>query len=386
MKEKSNFVCITYTKHSFQYEKIFTDKVKSILSSFQIVKNKARQDCFCQTVLGLIKSRKVQLPHIADAIKLEKSGVQVSSIIHRLEDFFRESSLDYDAIALLLVLFLGNKSKLRLCIDRTNWEFGTCCVNILMVIVSDGTTHVPLYFELLDNKNGNSNSEQRIAIIEKIIALIGVDRIGVVIGDREFIGHTWLKYLKDHGVNFCVRVPKHHQIEKSDGSKHLAEDLATDKPLYLQNCMVDGVWVQVYLKKLEQGDLLFLIGNIAIASYLGTIYKKRWTIETCFQSFKDRGFALESTQMKDLGKLKKLVAIVSIAFAICVNLGIYQDKKVEKIKIKNHTYKKNSFCRVGIDTMKNLLKGTVCEFEQYIDKFCRYLLIKLHKYRKKKHN
>jgi len=178
-------VCVTYTKYSFRYEKIFTDKVKSILSSFQIVKNKARQDSFCQTVLVLIKSRQVQLPAIADAMKLEKDGIKLTSIIHRLEDFFGESSLNYDAIALLLVLFLSTTSKLRLSIDRTNWEFGTCCVNILMVLVSDGSGHVPLYFELLYNNNGNSNAEQRIAIFGKIIALIGVDSIGVVIGDRD---------------------------------------------------------------------------------------------------------------------------------------------------------------------------------------------------------
>jgi hypothetical protein len=75
------------TKHSFQYEKIFTNKVSSFLGTFQIVANKARQSCLSQLVLGVIKSRQIKLPAIADAIKLENEGVQLSSIIHRLEDF-----------------------------------------------------------------------------------------------------------------------------------------------------------------------------------------------------------------------------------------------------------------------------------------------------------
>ncbi|MFY7828873.1 MAG: IS4 family transposase [Flectobacillus sp.] len=372
------------TKHSFQHEKIFTDKVSSFLGTFQIVANKARQSCLSQLVLGVIKSRQVQLPAIAEAIRLDKEGAQLSSIIHRLEDFFRESTLDFDAIALLLVLILGDKGKLRLCIDRTNWEFGNCSINILMVIVCNGSNHVPIYFELLDNKNGNSNSQQRIELLEKIVALIGVKRIGIVIGDREFIGHTWLKYLKEQGINFCVRVPKHHQIERMDGTKYLAEDLATENPLYLKDCLVDGVWVQVYLKKLPCGELLFLIGTVALAQYLGQIYKKRWTIETCFQSFKGRGFDIESTHIKDLGKLKKLIAVVSIAFAICINMGIHQDKKIRKIKTKNHKYKVNSFCRTGIDLIKDLLKGSPAEFENMMDKFIRYLYLKLYRYNKEK--
>ncbi len=59
------------------------------------------------------------------------------------------------------------------------------------------------------------------------------------------------------------------------------------------------------------------------ARHLGQVYRRRWTIEACFQSFKSRGFDLESTHLKHLAKLKKLVALVSIAFAMCVSLLIY---------------------------------------------------------------
>ena len=32
---------------------------------------------------------------------------------------------------------------------------------------------------------------------------------------------------------------------------------------------------------------------------------------------------MESTHLKDLEKLKKLLALMSIAFAMCVSMGIY---------------------------------------------------------------
>ncbi len=335
-----------------------------------------------QAVLGLIKNRKVQFHSIAEGMKIAGDTVQVASITHRLEDFFREVEFDYEMVAFLLVFCLGGQGKIRLCIDRTEWDFGTSQVNILMVIACNGSRHVPLYWELLANKSGNSNTADRIALLENVVALIGVSRIGILIADREFIGQSWLKYLKNQGINFCVRVPKNHLIERLDGRKQKAEDLATQQPLCLQDCLVDGVWVNVYLKKLEDGDFLFLIGTLKEPKHLGQVYRRRWTIETVFQSFKSRGFDLESSHIKHLDRLKKLVAVVSIAFAFCVSLGIYQHEKVQKIKMKKNGYKEKSFCRVGIDLIQDLCKQPVEIFEKTLEKFLRFLIIQMIKYKR----
>jgi Transposase DDE domain len=309
-------------------------------------------------------------------------GAQLRSIVHRLEDFFREVEFDYEQVACLLFFCLGNRGKIRLCIDRTEWNFGSCQVNILMLIACNGERHVPLYWELLDNKSGNSNASDRIALLEQVVHLIGLSRLGLVVADREFIGHQWLKYLKDKGINFCIRVPKHHQIERLDGRKQKIEDLASPHPVYLKACLVDGVWVNVYLKKLNADDFLFLIGTMTDPKHLGQVYRKRWTIETVFQSCKSRGFALESSQIKQLPKLKKLVALVAIAFAFCLSLGIHQHQKVQKIRIKKHGYKEKSFCRVGIEALQDLCKQSVEIFEKTIEKFFRWLAIQKIRYNK----
>lgn len=98
---------------------------------------------------------------------MEGDTIQVKSIIHRLEDFFREVSFDYDSLALLLVFCLG-KGKLHLCIDRTEWDFGKCQVNILMLTAATAHRQVPLYWELLDNKSGNSHSDDWIDLLDII--------------------------------------------------------------------------------------------------------------------------------------------------------------------------------------------------------------------------
>ena len=335
----------------------FSTKIKEIFDKVELVSNLARKKFIFSFVLALIKSRKVQFCEVAEHL-----NEQVQDICNevRIQDFFRQAKLDYRQVALLLSLFLSPKKKVRLCIDRTEWDFGKCQVNILMVLACQDNVQVPLYWELLDNRSGNSSTQDRIDVVAKCLSLVGSKRVGLLVADREFVGHKWLKYLKDAGIGFCIRLPKHHLVERLDGRVQRADELAGSTPLCLSDCLVDGVWGHVYLKRTADGQLLYLFGTMA-ARHLGSVYRRRWTIEACFQAFKSRGFDLESTHLKDLEKLKKLVALVSIAYGLCVSMGIYQDKKVKKIKVKNHGYKANSFFRVGLNQIRKMIKGEKSE-------------------------
>jgi hypothetical protein len=328
-------------------------EIREILDQIQIVKNASRKDFVGKYVISLIQSDSVQFHRTA---KYLNEGVKLESNTKRVQDFYREVPVNYEFVAIFLLTLLPKK-KLRICIDRTEWDFGTCQVNILMVLVGQDDFHIPFYWELLDNNSGNSNTTDRIDLLEKVLRVIPTERIGLVVADREFIGHKWLKYLKQKGIYFCVRVPKSHKIQRLDGQSLSADTIAQTYPngTYLTDCMVDGVWGNVYIKPLEGNDILFIFGNCE-AKYLGKFYKKRWVIEACFQNLKSRGFNLEDTHMKILSRLSKLIAMVSIAYAFCVSLGIYKNKKIAKIKIKKHGYKTNSFFRVGKNMIDDIFR------------------------------
>ena len=53
-------------------------------------------------------------------------------------------NLDYLLVAKLLMSLLPTQGKLRLCLDRTEWDFGQCPVNVLLVTADTGDVHVPL--------------------------------------------------------------------------------------------------------------------------------------------------------------------------------------------------------------------------------------------------
>jgi|AntAceMinimDraft_5_1070358.scaffolds.fasta_scaffold69132_1 hypothetical protein len=328
------------------------DEITKVLKRVPIVENLARKKFVSQYIVALVKSRNVQFCEVAQHLN---NNVKLASNEIRIQDFFREVEIDYHCVAALLLSLLPKGKKLRLCIDRTEWDFGKCQVNILMILVGYGELQIPLYWELLDNKSGNSNANDRINLLSYCIEIIGKNRLGLVVGDREFIGHYWIKYLKDNGLKFIMRMPKSHLITTRDGLQRTVSsfDLSLSKPVLLRDCQVNGIWGNVWLSLLENGEYLFLFGT-ATLEFMGQLYRKRWSIESCFQNLKGRGFNLEATHLKSLTKLKKLVALVSIAYSFCVGLGLYFHRKVQNIKTKKHGRKSVSLSRHGLNLIREI--------------------------------
>jgi len=120
--------------------------------------------------------------------------------------------------------------------------------------------------------------------------------------------------------------------------------------------MGDGEFVgHKWVNLLEEGECLFLLGTSKVDSF-GQFYGKRWSIETCFQNFKQPGFNLEKTHLQDFSKLKKRLALVSIADSFCQSVGVCIHRKVKKIKNKKHGYKAKSFTRKGIDLLREITR------------------------------
>jgi len=45
------------------------------------------------------------------------------------------------------------------------------------------------------DKKGNSDTKERIAVMEEFISILGKDCIDCLLADREFIGDKWFEYL-----------------------------------------------------------------------------------------------------------------------------------------------------------------------------------------------
>lgn len=213
-----------------------------------------------------------------------------------------------------------------------------------------------------------SNAQERIDLLAQFVALFGKERILSLTGDREFIGKNWLKWLIDNQIDFAIRSPHSHLLTLRNGEVcSVAELLAQDEERYFKHVILDSVRVNVALKKLDT-DYLIVAGPLPVKK-LFAHYRHRWSIETFFQSLKKRGFHLEETHLKDLDRPKKLMALVSLAFVFCWQVGYYHHRNRSAIYLKSNGYKSNSFFRKGLNLLHHACKfiePRLVLFEHYL--------------------
>jgi hypothetical protein len=159
---------------------------------------------------------------------------------------------------------------------------------------------------------------------------------------------------------FFLRVPKSY-LFTVNGVGLKAENLLKG----LTECRIDNVRVigikgiSVGMKRVKdrkgQDDYLIVLTNTFAYQAL-RVYTKRRSIEAMFQDFKSQGFHLESTHLKEAYKLKKLVYVVSIAYAFCVHMGLYYEKHMALIRVKNHVYRSKSLFRKSLYILRSMIE------------------------------
>ena len=84
--------------------------------------------------------------------------------------------------------------------------------NILLFSVAYKGIGIPLFWTVSASK-GASSTPERIHILKKVLQKIGPRRIEAFLGDREFIGEKWFRFLKKAKIPFVIRVKKNTMTE-----------------------------------------------------------------------------------------------------------------------------------------------------------------------------
>lgn len=244
-----------------------------------------------------------------------------------------------------------------LSIDRTNWEFGGCVFNILMLGVVHEGVALPLLWVMLD-KTGNSNQGERIDLLDDFLSVFPDVEVAYVTGDREFLGYLWIDYL-NNTRRLPLRIRVRHSEKFYDGQRELkaqilCSHLQAGQPMVLKNRRrLWGHWLYVAALRLEDGELLVVVRDRQPQGAIAD-YAHRWGIETLFGCLKTRGFCLESTHLHDPERLSRLVALLSIALCWAFRVGEWVSQQ-QPILIKKHGRKARSIFRVGFDHLRQVL-------------------------------
>lgn len=316
---------------------------------------KSRLETLGMLTLGIISARTVNLANVA--CERGAAGVEVASTYRRFQRFFQHVRLASDWAAPMIAALAGGAEKRTLVLDRTNWKIGKTHVNILVLAVATRHSQAPLMWTVLD-RPGNSGAPARIALIERYIAAFGKDSIGMLLGDREFIGDDWFNYLISQDIPFTIRLRGGLCASLPDGRKTQLSTLLTtaNKPRKARACL-NGVTEPLYLAaKTPKGREAVIVASNRCGHDALNSYRKRWAIETMFANAKTRGLNFEDTRLTDPAKLHLLTAIIALAIAWAARaartkLGFKAPPR------KPHGYLAKSYFRTGFDFIRNRLRS-----------------------------
>lgn len=134
-----------------------------------------------------------------------------------------------------------------------------------------------------------------------------------------------------------------------------AVELAGARRLWGRAVYVSGM-------RLVGGDLLVVVAPQESAEMIAE-YAVRWEIETLFGCLKTRGFRLEDTHVTDPERLKRLVALLALAFSWAHIVGEWLTQ-ARPLKMKKHGRLERSIFRHGFDHLRRMLCGDVCKMKK----------------------
>ncbi len=336
--------------------------------------NLARIKFFGLFICALCKVQTVCFEKLAASFDTD---VRVDSSLRRIQRFMSEYLLDTSLIARFVFGLLPHKPPYRLALDRTNWKFGTTNINVLVLAIVYQGVAFPVLFTMMP-KFGNSSTSERIELLQRYIDLFGIDTIECLLADREFVGDHWIAYLNSNRIryhirireNFWIVIPRNgHRVKASWLFNHLKinqyEFFHGIVSVNGQLCYLSGSKV-----KNRQGvPELQIIVSFNKPDEAQSLYKERWQIETAFKALKTSGFNIEDTHLTDIIRIKKLFALVLIAFVWAYKAGIFLNT-LSPIKIKKHGRRAKSLFKYGLTYIASVL------FSNDIDDFkecCKFL-------------
>jgi len=332
-----------------------TELISILDAQFKGKLNLARVKLIALFICSLCKVQTVTFSKLANSFD---SQANPSSSLRRIQRFIANFSISSNLVAKLIFSLLPKQENLILSIDRTNWKFGQSNINIFMLGVVYKGVAFPLLFKMLD-KQGNSNVQERIDLVNHFTSLFGKQCIKSLVADREFIGDKWIAFLNQENIKYHIRIRNNFQVYIPNKGKELKawwlfNNLKVGQyKVYHKIVKVNNQYCYISGCKLKNGKFLIVI-SYNKPEQAKQDYKQRWQIEMCFKAMKSSGFDIEKTHLTELDRIEKLILLVMIAFVWCYKVGIHLNKLIP-IKVKKHGRKAITIFKYGLNYIANQL-------------------------------
>lgn len=261
-------------------------------------------------------------------------------------------------------------------LDGTSWQWGGQTYHFLTLSILYKGVAIPIWWVELGRLGISSQNQRKVLITGalKVLKLLGK----TLIGDREYIGGLWFKYLKDNELEFVIRLRDKNyndalnatgkSIEKLENKAKKRLGQAFSKHFELNGESYFFV-LTAYKDRTGKVEILRLVTTIAYANKAVELYKLRYRIEALFKHLKSNGFDLEALHLQSSRKIRLMMALVVLAYTLSIIYGLKGYKR--KYPPLKHGSPAMSVFKVGIELWQNHLGSFVLFLEKALLYFNR---------------
>jgi hypothetical protein len=308
---------------------------------------------------GLYLSRKVHLSLIAEEWHLPGKIPSLTNRLRRFLDNPRVSVCDYyRPIAESLVgTFRG--LPIRLIIDTTKLGFNA---QLLTVAIAYRKRALPLCWSVHRGKKGWVAVEKQVALLRDVAELIPAGSEVWLLGDCEFQHVPLISWLEDQGWHYVLRQQGQIKVWQPGQAQVRLADLGLQQGetrylgwLYLtQKHHYGPVSMVLHWEKGEEEPWYLVTDQTATRRTIRT-YRVRMWIEEMYGDMKGHGFDLETTYMRNLDRLSRLVLGICLVYTWLIALGSWVVKNGKRHLVDRNDRRDKSYFRLGWSWLKRCL-------------------------------
>lgn len=345
-------------------------KMESTLSQLLPETLATRRRALAQMITGLHLAEHVHLSKVAGRIS---GTAQLESKTRHLRRFLGNEDVDperfYSPVRDRLIELAAEGTKtngtgpIRLLVDTLQLSGER---QVLMAALAYRRRALPICWETY-RREGVTDAEQQISLLESITGLFPEDTEVVVVGDGAFHSTDLMAFLKEQGWHFCLRLHADTYVRSSEeGSWRQLRELVPEEGerRYLQEALVtkenEYGPVNLALCHAEEEDDPWLICTDQEASY-ATIrtYSRRMWIEQLFADLEDGGFHLNRSRIYPPDRLSRLVMALSWTYVWLLHVGAWMVKRGFRSKVDQTSRRDRSYVELGRRWLQRCLTNQI---------------------------
>lgn len=323
-------------------------------------------------VFGLFAAGNCQLPRIATKLPLLTGAASLTQRLRRLlmNEAIEPTKLYQPIAGFLLTCFTGGS--VRLILDAT--DLGGR-LPVLFVAVAYRGRALPLAWRMLPAPGCSEFQEQK-ALLTEVTALVPPSVPVTLLADREYGSVAMTRWCLSRGWHFCLRIKKNRWLLGADGAKKQIASLPLSPGgrLFVSDIRLPTLPEQSlslccgWSRDNKDDEPWYILSNLPADHHVLSTYAVRFHIEEMFRDFKEFGFRLETTHLRDPERVSRLLLCVCLAYVWLMNAGVWASKRGFRRKVDRHRKRQLSYFQIGWRFLQKLLacgQALRCELDAY---------------------